>query len=145
MRYAMDGRCHCGALQFSFETDKPPVALGVRACACGFCRRHGMRAASDPEGRVVFRLRDPDKLHRYRFGLATADFLLCRDCGVYVGSVMPDPAGDRAIINVNCLEQPTAFGSDARSVSYDEEDEPARRARRRAVWTPAELVVGAAD
>ena len=140
MRYSMEGGCHCGALRFRFETDKPPVALAVRACGCGFCRRHGMRATSDPDGRIAFRVKEPETLLRYRFGLATADYLLCRGCGVYIGAVMPDPAGDRAIINVNCLDQPAAFGSDARPVSYDEEDEPAHRARRRAVWTPATLV-----
>ena len=140
MRYSMEGSCHCGALRFQFETDKPPVALGLRACGCDFCRRHGMRATSDPDGKVVFSLHEPENLLRYRFGLATADFLLCRGCGVYIGAVLPDPNGDRAIINVNCLDKPAAFGSEARSVSYDDEDEPARRARRRAVWTPAEVV-----
>ena len=144
MRYRMKGGCHCGALQFQFETNKPPVALGLRACSCSFCRRHGVRATSDPEGQVSFRVLDPDKLYRYRFGLATADFLLCHGCGVYVGAVMPDPEGDRAIINTNCLEQPAAFGSEARQISYDDEDEPARRTRRRAVWTPAEVVTGVA-
>lgn len=142
MRYGMDGSCHCGALQFRFETDKPPVALGLRACSCGFCRRHGMRATSDSDGKLLFRVSEPEKLLRYQFGLATADYLLCRGCGVYIGAVMADPAGDRGTINVNCLEQPAAFGSEARSVSYDDEDEPARRARRRAVWTPTEVVHG---
>ncbi len=142
MRYAMKGSCHCGGLDFRFETDKPPVALGLRACGCGFCRRHGMRATSDAEGKVVFRLAEPAKLLRYRFGLATADYLICRGCGVYVGAVMSDPAGDRGIINVNCLDQAPAFGSDAKQMSYDDEDEPARRARRRALWTPAELITG---
>ena len=134
------GSCHCGALEMIFETDRPAEDAPLRACACSFCRRHGMRATSDPEGRVQIRVHDPGALRRYRFGLRTADFLLCGICGCYMAAFMEDEAGDRSVINVNCLDERDSFAVEAPPVSYDHEDEAGRRARRRAAWTPTELI-----
>src|SRR5437868_9753855 len=80
--------CHCGALAFTFETAIPGSRWQIRACQCSFCRRHAARTTSDPAGRVSFRLRDTGSLLRYRFGLRTADFLVCHHCGVYMAAVL---------------------------------------------------------
>jgi hypothetical protein len=45
----------------------------------------------------------PGALDRYRFGSKTADFLLCRDCGVYLGAVMQSARGGFGIINARVL------------------------------------------
>ncbi len=134
------GGCHCGNLELVFETARPPAGLTVRACGCSFCRRHGGRTVSDPAGRVEFVVHDPAELSRYRFGLGTAEFLVCRRFGVYVGAVMAEAAAAWAIVNVNALTTPEVFAEAAVPVSYDRESETERRARRRARWTPARVI-----
>ncbi|HJZ88928.1 MAG TPA: aldehyde-activating protein [Polyangia bacterium] len=133
------GGCHCGNLALMFETALDPAQLLPRACQCSFCRRHGARCVSDPEGRVEILVREDAQLGRYRFALATADFLICRRCGVYVGALLSDRDAAWATINVNVLEQAARFPPGAQPVDYDSEDAQARCARRRARWTPARL------
>ena len=138
---AFEGRCHCGALGFTFETALPPGRWSVRACGCGFCRAHGALTTSDPTGRLTFRVRERRLLQRYRFGLRTADFLLCRDCGVYVGAQIAAPEGAFGILNVLALtplpqELPAAAGAD-----YGAESTSQRIARRSARWTPLEKLL----
>lgn len=128
------GGCHCGAVRVEFETAAAPADLAIRACQCSFCRGHGARTAADPQGRVRFL----GPLRRYRFGLRTADFLLCAECGVYLGALYADSDGAWATLNVNCLEDRAAFRERAEPVSYAGESVEARAARRKARWTPAE-------
>src|SRR4029077_2060580 len=87
----------------------PPAVWQIRACQCRFCRRHAARTTSDPAGRVSFRIREEAALARYRFGLRTADFLVCRNCGVYVGAVLTSSRGQFATLNINALCEPLAF------------------------------------
>jgi hypothetical protein len=134
------GGCHCGNLRLTFETRRDPGELAVRACGCSFCRRHAVRTVSDPAGRVEFVVRDPAQLSRYRFGLGTAQFLVCPACGVYVGAIFAEAGSAYAVINLNALETPDAFARAAVAVSYDAESAGERRARRRALWTPASVV-----
>ena len=90
----LTGRCHCGNLELSLETSARPEELSLRADTCSFCRRHGARTTSDPSGRVVITVHHPDELLRYRFGLETADFLVCTRCGIYVAAAMNEGAED---------------------------------------------------
>lgn len=135
--YTLRGGCHCGALEVALDLSRPPEETPVRACACSFCRAHGARTATDPSGLAVLGARDPALVGRYRFGLATADFLVCRRCGVYVAAVI-DAGGDlRATVNVNTLAEAARFTREAASVDYGGESAEARRGRRAAAWTPA--------
>jgi len=130
------GRCHCGNLEVTFETRQHPEDITVRACGCSFCRHHGARTGSDPKGRIAFVVHDPAALNRYRFGLGTADFLLCRTCGVYVGAIMEDGGSAYAIVNVNTFDWPHPFEREGIPMDYGGESEAERRARRAAGWTP---------
>jgi hypothetical protein len=131
------GGCHCGNLRYALETALALEALPLRACQCAFCRLHGARSTSDPAGRVVFELRDDALLTRYRFGLRTADFLVCTRCGVYLGALMREADGDRAIVNANTLDRAAELTQDAQPMDYGGEDEARRRTRRRQRWSPA--------
>lgn len=62
--------------------------LPARACQCGFCRKHDSLYTSDPQGQMRFTVQDRAAIIRYRFASKTADFLICRRCGVYVGAQM---------------------------------------------------------
>src|SRR5262245_54009530 len=118
----MTGSCHCGNLRVELETKLAPAEFQVRADQCSFCRRHAALSITDPQGHVSFRVADERALSRYRFGLRTADFLICTRCGVYVGAIFVEPDGAWAVVNVNVLDDRAAFRS-AEAVSYDGEDE----------------------
>jgi hypothetical protein len=131
------GSCHCGAIGYTFDSAVPPARWSVRACQCSFCRAHGALSVSDPRGSVRFHTRAAGKLVRYRFGLRTADFLLCRECGVYIGAVMSADGKSFAIVNVNTLS-PLPELPESVPMNYDGESGPERLARRAARWTPVE-------
>jgi len=135
------GGCHCGALRIEFESAITPEEMEVRACQCSFCRKHGSHAVSDPAGSVRLILQEEAVVRRYRFGLATTDFLICGRCGVYVAAVMEEAERRYAIVIVSVLDDAARFTQSATPMDYSGEDETARRARRRARWTPADFVI----
>lgn len=134
---ALAGRCHCGNLELVLETRLSAADLPLRACTCTFCGRHGARSTSDPQGRVTITVREPERLVRYRFGLRTADFLVCGRCGVYVAAVMSEGEAAWAVVNVNVLDAVELFARAATPFTYDGETPTERLARRKARWTPA--------
>jgi hypothetical protein len=130
------GQCHCGAIGYVFETSLPPSEWPVRACRCSFCRAHGVLTTSDPRGSLEFRMADPVRLVRYRFGLRTADFLLCAQCGVYVGAAIATGRGRYGIVNINAMRPVPAGLAQPQPMSYEGENETQRADRREARWTP---------
>jgi len=136
MTLRLEGGCHCGNLSYVFETNTSLDVLGLRACMCSFCRAHGARNTSDPRGAMKIDVRAADRLVRYRFGLRTADFLLCADCGVYIGALLP--AGRRGwfTVNVNTLREPPPLDFPIVPHNFDSEDTQGRIDRRKARWTP---------
>jgi hypothetical protein len=133
------GGCHCGNLQVRVRLTKPPAENTVRSCACSFCRAHATRTVSDPAGHADIRAVDWSLVEKYRFGSRTADYLLCRRCGVYIGAVCSTAAGVRSVINTHCLGDRSAFTQDPVRPDYDTEATEARLARRAANWMPAML------
>lgn len=124
------GRCHCGAIRFAFETERP---LAPRACQCGFCRKHGARTVSDPAGSAALTL-GPETL-RYRFGHQVTDYLLCGRCGIYAGALAEIDSRLYVTLNLNAFDDPR-LELEAASVSYEGEARQARIARRAERWTP---------
>ena len=137
---SISGRCHCGNIKLSFESSLPVDQLPVRACACSFCRAHGARSTSNPNGRVQITVHNSEHLIRYRFGLKTADFLVCGRCGVYVAAVVTVGSASYATVNVNMLDSAKNFPQ-ARSVSYEGESAAERIRRRKKNWTPAVVII----
>lgn len=131
------GSCHCGAIGFLYRTDAAPESWSIRACQCGFCRAHDALSASDPGGSVEFTSSNPELLNRYRFGLRTADFLLCRQCGVYIGALIETEKGQFGIINTHALTETPEKLAPIEPMTYDAEDVSGRVARREDRWTPA--------
>lgn len=132
-----DGGCHCGNLRLRLHLTQGPADNALRSCTCSFCRSHATRTVSDPQGRIEIWSRDWSQVQRYRFGSATADFLICRYCGVYIGAVCDTPQGTRAVTNVNCLADRAAFTGEPARPNHDGEETEARIARRARNWTPA--------
>ncbi|UVK44284.1 hypothetical protein BPNPMPFG_006188 [Mesorhizobium sp. AR07] len=137
---AHSGGCHCGNVRLTFETGLDPSQIDVRACQCSFCVKHGSRAVADPNGRLTISVKDKSRLRTYRFGLRTADYLICRDCGVYVAAIAGDDP--RAIVILNTLDDQKSFSREPTPVDFDAESGEQRQARRRARWMPVEMSFG---
>jgi hypothetical protein len=137
------GGCHCGRIRARLATTHTAETLPIRADQCGFCRRHGARSVGGPGDEVTLEIDEP--VVGYRFGLRTADFLICPRCGVYVAALMRVEGGFVGIVNARVLEDPILAGREGAPVSYDGETDETRRARRAARWAPtlldAEMVV----
>jgi hypothetical protein len=130
------GGCHCGAIRVSYRSALPAAEHALRACQCSFCRKHASRVVSDPQGLAEITILDGMKMSPYRFGFGTADYIVCRECGVYVAAVMTE--GDRSwsVITVNALEDAADFSGPVEPVDFSAEEKEERLARRRARWTP---------
>jgi hypothetical protein len=142
--YRMTGGCHCGNLLLEFETARSMDQLERRADTCWFCGKHGARTISDPERHRAHRDPRPRNLIRYRFGLKTADFLVCSNCGVYVAAVLSSGGMAYATLNVNTFDSAHGLTQAARPVTYDGQTEQTRIERRRASWTPVSQIVESA-
>lgn len=133
------GGCHCGNLRLSMRLSHAPEEVRLRACSCSFCRAHNTRTTSDPQGSVEIEAEDWALVDSYRFGSGTAEFLICRRCGVYIGAVCETAVGTRAVINTNCLDDRAAFTRRPSPVYHDGEATDDRLARRATSWTPATI------
>src|SRR5471032_2728216 len=129
-----EGGCHCGNLRFLLHLTRPPAENATRSCACWFCRAHATRTVSDPEGRIEIRAGDWSGVARYRFASGTAEFLVCKTCGVYIGAVCETAAGTRAVTKVNSLADRAAFAPASSFPDHDDEPVAARIARRTVNW-----------
>jgi hypothetical protein len=139
MTYA--GRCHCGNIEVRFEPSRPAGALQLRECSCTFCRRHGATSVTDPAGKLQITLRDPAEVSRYQFALRLAEFLVCRNCGVYVAAVSTIDGAQYATLNANVLDARAELTQAPQRVVLDGETAEQRIARRRRAWTPARVVL----
>ena len=132
------GGCHCGNIRLQFSTELDPSQIQVRACQCSFCIKHGSRAVADPDGRLIISVKDIKRLCKYRFGLRTADYLICGECGVYVAAIAGNDDA-RAIVIINALDDQRLFSREPTPVDFDMESRVQRQARRRLRWMPVEM------
>lgn len=135
----IDGRCHCGNLQYTLHwpLDTAPT---LRACGCDYCSRHGALWTSLPDAPVRLSIADPQRVLSYRFGTGSADFLVCRRCGILTLTRCQFDDGARTVVNANTflhlpLEACTRIATD-----FDGEDRDQRLARRQRNWSPLEVV-----
>lgn len=97
------GSCHCGAVKFSFATQKP-VDSALR-CNCSICARKGA-----PMSTQVFDLEslsieaDDRLLGLYQFGDKTARHYFCRNCGIYTFHETARFPG-KYRVNLGCVDE----------------------------------------
>jgi hypothetical protein len=138
-RVILSGTCHCGAIRGTLAATKPAAELQVRACQCGFCTRHGAMTVSDPAGKATFEI-ERAALTRYQFATRTGTSLICARCGMYAGVMLEDGGKVWSVLNVRGLAIPGFKDRKAEAVVYEGETPEARIARRKAKWTPTEIV-----
>jgi hypothetical protein len=131
------GGCHCGNIHVRVQLSKSPQDTPLRACACSFCRAHMTRTVADMAGHFRLSADDWSLVEPYRFGSRTADYMVCRRCGVYVAAICDTAAGTRAVVNINCLNDRAAFTQLPNATNYEGETEATRLSRRVTNWMPA--------
>ena len=89
----------------------------------------------------MIRVQDVQRLYKYRFALRTADFYICTTCGAYLGAVLADDTGTWSTLNLRL----TALSIEEEVASYGAEDADDRIDRRKRLWTPTEIHMGAGD
>lgn len=136
MKYvnSLSGNCHCGNINFTFDTNKDIKELVPRVCQCTLCRRHGARYISDPEGQVKLHFKDRKVVSYYRFGHGTSDFIICRNCGVLVMALCDIEGRTRAVINIKSMLD-YSFPTVPINTNFDAETVEERLARRARNWT----------
>lgn len=122
-------RCHCGALSAPYRTAIATSSWSTRLCQCAFCRAHGATSTSDPAGELTFAAAEPALLQRYQFGTRSADFLICRACGVFMGAVMTLDAGRWGVLNARTVQPIPSDLPPAQAMSYEGEASNARAER----------------
>jgi hypothetical protein len=132
-----NGGCHCGNIHVRLRLSKPPEDCSLRACTCSFCRSHRPRIVSDRDGNFEVWADDWLLVENYRFGTRTCDFLICRRCGVFIAAMAQTPAGTRAVVNVNCLDDRERFTADPVLHNFEGETLETRSSRRATNWMPA--------
>lgn len=131
----LEGHCHCGNVRCTLHTQQRLEDIVVRICRCEFCLRHRPRHWSDPQGSLEIAVVEAGELISYRFGHGTADFVLCRRCGVYCFAIAELDGRYRAVSNLNLALERDARPREAYLEALTED--PDERTRRRgANWTP---------
>lgn len=131
---AIAGSCHCGNIRFALHWPAGETRIASRACGCTFCRKHGAAWTSNPAARLEVRIGDPDLTSRYRFGTATADFLVCSQCGVAPVVQSEIEGRTYAVVNVNTFDDSHGFDLTKTVTDFDAEDESSRLERRTRNW-----------
>jgi hypothetical protein len=127
------GGCYCGNIRIDVSFSKDLSTYGPRACDCDFCRKHAAAYVSDPRGALRLRIGNPHEVSRFRQGSNTAEMLLCRTCGVFVGALYSESDRLYGTLNVRVLNCAASFGTE-QSVSPKVLSADQKTQRWRDIW-----------
>ena len=128
------GQCHCGNIAFTLDWLPEPTEIPARACTCSFCTSHGGVWTACAGGSLSVTLRDRDRVSNYEFGTKTAQFHVCPICGVVPVVTSLIDGRLYAVVNVNTFQNVPAEMLRRAAVTFDNEQETERLARRKRNW-----------
>jgi len=128
------GACHCGNVSFELEGHADAAEISARACGCSFCVKHGGAWTSDHSGRLRVQVRDVAQLSTYAFGTRTADFHICRACGVVPVVTSLIDGRLYAVVNANAFDARDRARVKVAPASFEGEEGAARLERRKQSW-----------
>ena len=131
----LPGSCYCGNIRFVFVTDKSDDELPKRECQCGFCVLHGRIATSDRDGELRIAIEAPKNVSKFRFGHRTADFYVCRECGMIPVVTSEIDGAIRGIADVRMIEGFVWSRSETSRHDFEGEEVDDRLDRRKGYWT----------
>ena len=129
------GSCYCSNIRFVFITDKSDDELPRRECQCGFCVLHGRIATSDRDGELRIAIEAPENVSKFRFGHRTADFYVCRECGMIPVVTSEIDGATRGIVDVRMIEGFAWSRSETSRHDFEGEEVDDRLDRRKGYWT----------
>lgn len=132
--FQVTGACHCGNVSLDIDWPGPVEDIKVRTCGCTFCQKHGGAWTSDPDATLRITIDDSSLLSRYRFGTETADFLLCRICGVVPAVVSEIDDQLYAVVNVHAFTNINTRALERSATDFDGEGTDSRLERRKKNW-----------
>jgi hypothetical protein len=138
----IDGSCHCGNLRFTFDWPDRGSIIPVRACGCDLCTKHKAVWTSHPNGAFNLVIGDEGQLNRYRFGTRTADFHICRVCGVMPITTCVISATRYAVVNIHTFNGMDRARLIERATDFEGETTESRLDRRQRSWTPEAMAGG---
>jgi hypothetical protein len=130
------GGCHCGNISFTLDWRPEPAEIPARACTCSFCTKHGGVWTSCPSGSLRVAVKDRSRLSTYAFGTRTAEFHVCANCGIVPVVTSRLDGREYAVVSVNAFDGVEASLLRRSPVSFDDEDQATRLARRKRNWIP---------
>jgi len=130
------GACHCGNLSFTLDWRPEPAEIPARACTCSFCAKHGGVWTSCPTGSLRVAVKERSRLSSYAFGTGTAAFHVCANCGIVPVVTSRLDGREYAVVSVNAFEGVEPSLLRRAPISFDDEDEATRLARRKRNWIP---------
>ncbi len=136
------GGCHCGNISFTLAWEPDPVEIPARACGCTFCQKHGGVWTSCPGGRLRVLIRDPGQVSAYAFGTRTAEFHVCRTCGIVPMVTSRIEGRLYAVVSVNAFEGIDPSRIRRTPSSFEGESEAKRLARRKLNWIGSVELIG---
>ena len=128
------GSCHCGNIGFALDWRPEPTEIPARACTCSFCIRHGGVWTACPDGSLRVAVREPQRVSNYTFETKTAEFHVCAICGVVPIATSRIEGRVYAVVNVNTFANVPAEMLRRAPVTFDNEAESERLARRQRNW-----------
>jgi hypothetical protein len=128
------GSCHCGNVTFELTWEPGPGEIPARACGCTFCVKHGGVWTSNPASSLRVDVRDSRQLSTYNFGTRTADFHVCRACGVVPVVTSRIEGRLYAVVNVNAFNHVERGRVKVAPASFEGEQTDARLERRKRGW-----------
>ena len=138
----IEAGCHCGNIRVRFDWPGSGPTVPVRACGCEFCTKHGGVWTAHPGGRFYLDIKDDSQVTRYRFGTGTADFHICRVCGVVPVATCMIEGTRYAVVNVNTFENVDRSQLVETAADFEGETTENRLARRKRNWTPEAAAPG---
>ena len=100
-RRSHEGRCHCGAVRFRFESE--PITVGLR-CNCSICVRKGIVMSTRYYAPEDFELvSGREALTLYQWGDREVNNWFCRTCGIHPFHDVTAKPG-RYRVNLGCVD-----------------------------------------
>ena len=128
------GGCHCGNISFALDWKPEPAEIPARACTCSFCTKHGGVWTSCPTGSLRITVKDRSRVSQYAFGTRTAEFHVCSGCGIVPVVTSRIDGREYAVVSVNAFEGIDAGMIRKAPITFEDESEATRLARRQRSW-----------
>ena len=125
---------HCKNIRYRLISKLPSDRLPTRTCDCSYCLKQNGIYTSDPDGRLEYSVTNRTDLNCYQFGHKTANFYVCKKCGV-MSFILSEIEGKvYGIVNLCALGdlKVSTLPHDRRDFEKESLDE--RASRRKKYW-----------